>query len=583
MSTSSAALPSVAPPRVAAPIVDARFAKWLVIANGVVPLLLLAWDGLHHQLGVNEVNFAIRTTGMVGLVLLVASLAITPLRRLTGWSTLIAVRRNIGVLGFTYIATHFAIYFWWDRAHDLGSTVNEIVTREYLWYGFGALVVMIPLAVTSTDRMVSRLGAVRWKRLHRLAYAVVIAGVVHYYLLVKSDKTQPTIFAYALGALLAFRVVAHYVDLRREVQSGKAKLRAAKASATAPRAFWKGELQIARIFDETPDVKTFRLVAPGGGPLPFQHVAGQYINLHLTIDGRRVNRSYTIASSPTRNAYCEISVKRAAFGSKHLHDTWREGALVKVSAPAGKFYFAGPEAERVVLVAGGIGITPMMSVVRSLTDRGWRGEMYLLFSVRAASDVVFRDELAYLQARFPNLHVAITVTSATDEPGATWTGRRGKIDRGLLESFVPGLGRAGDRAMLCGPDAMMTAMRALLVEIGVPDADIHQEAFVSTPPSAVSDGAGSADGEPGEPATITFTRSGRTLDNTTLTVLEAAEECGVAIPFECRAGVCGQCKTHLTSGKVAMEVQDALAAADRTRGIVLACQARPRGDIVVDA
>src|SRR5258708_36452496 len=112
----------------------------------------------------------------------------------------------------------------------------------------------------------------------------------------------------------------------------------------------------------------FRVVAPTCGPLPFVQTAGQCLNLALTIDGRRMNRSYTIASSPTRNAYCEISVKRSANGnggSKHLHDTWREGQLVKVSAPAGKVFFAGHEAERVVLIAGGIGITPAMSVVRS--------------------------------------------------------------------------------------------------------------------------------------------------------------------------------------------------------------------------
>ena len=553
-------------------VVDARFGKWLVIVNGLVPAALLAWDAANHNLGVDEVNFAILTTGLIGVVLLVASLAITPLRKLTGWAGLISIRRNLGVLGFFYILTHFLIFFWFDRDHDIGSTLHEILAREYLWFGFGALVLMVPLAITSTDGMVSRLGAKKWKLLHRLNYVIVAGGIYHFYLERKSDKALPELFAAILTALLLYRLVAHYLALRGEVKMAREKLVAARAAGPKKKTFWKGELQIARIFDETHDVKTFRFVHPEGGPLPFEHVAGQYINLHLTIDGKRVNRSYTIASSPTRHAYCEISVKKAqnGYGSKHLHETWREGMRIQVSAPAGKFFFAGHEAERVVLIAGGIGITPMMSVVRSLTDRGWKGDMYLMFSVRKPEDVVFSEELKYLQARHPNLHVDVVVSS-----------ERGHITKDIIRAFVPDLKRGP--VMLCGPDPMMTAMRKTLVDMGIPDAEIHQEAFISTPP--MEPGAP----EPEEPlpegaaANITFERAGKTAESTELTVLEAAEECGVAIPFECRSGICGQCKTRLISGKVHMEVQNALTNADRAKGLVLACQARATRDVVVDA
>jgi ferredoxin-NADP reductase/DMSO/TMAO reductase YedYZ heme-binding membrane subunit len=549
-----------------------------VIVNGLVPLTLLVVGAFRHQLGVNVVNFAIRTTGLVGLVLLVLSLLITPLRKLTGWSQLISVRRNLGVLGFSYIALHFLIFFWWDRDHDIGSTVSEILERQYLWFGFGALLAMIPLAITSTDGMVSRLGAKTWKRLHRLTYPAIFAGAIHYLLLVKSDTRQPTAFLYTLGALMLARVVMHHYDVRGALALANKKLEGAKAAGPKQKKFWKGELQIARIFNETPDVKTFRFVSPDGGPLPFEHIAGQYINLHLTIDGKRVNRSYTIASSPTRSAYCEISVKRAAFGSKYLHENWQEGQRVKVSAPAGKFYFAGHEAERVVLIAGGIGITPMMSVVRSLTDRGWRGEMYLLFSVRKVADIVFKEELAYLQARFANLHVKVTITN---DPDAAWDGARGPITKELVAGFVPTLKHGP--VMLCGPDPMMTAMRKLLVELGIPDAEIHQEAFISTPPMEPGAPEPEVELPAGVAANIEFQKSGKTAESTELTVLEAAEECGVTIPFECRSGICGQCKTKLVSGKVAMEVQDALTPADRAKGLILACQARAAKDVVIDA
>ncbi|HEY1552188.1 MAG TPA: ferric reductase-like transmembrane domain-containing protein [Kofleriaceae bacterium] len=562
-------------------LVDNHFAKLLVIVNACVPAAMLLWDAFHGQLGVNSVNFAIRTTGLIGLVCLVLSLAITPLRWLVGWQQLIAIRRNFGVAGFVYISIHFSIFFWWDRGHSVSSTVDEIIQRSYLWYGFGALVMMIPLAITSTDGMVSRLGPRAWKTLHRLNYAIVVAGCIHYLLLVKSDLRAPLAFLSVTGGLLAARVVMREIDLRRELAAAKLKL---KLNKPAKPKFWSGELKIARIFQETPDVKTFRMVNPGGGPLPFDHVAGQYLNLALTIDGKPVKRSYTIASAPNR-AYVEISVKRAAdgYGSKHLHDTWKEGDLVKVAAPSGKFFFAGHESDRIVLLAGGIGITPMMAVTRSLTDRGWLGEIYLVFSVRKRVDIVFESELDYLRARFPKLHVLVMLSEETD---AGWTGARGRITADALRAFIPDFTHGP--VMVCGPDPMMTAMRALLVGMGIPDGEVHQEAFVSPPAVAaeVSNDAG-ADDPPlpdGETATLTFAKSGLTaqIGNAT-TILEAAEEAGVEIPFECRSGICGQCKTRLVHGKVRMDAQDALTNHDRSRGLVLACQSRCTRDCTIDA
>ena len=550
-------------------IVDNTFAKRLVIINALVPAALLIVDAFRHDLGVNEVNFAIKTTGLVGLVLLVSSLLITPLRKLTGWNTLIAVRRNLGVIGFGYVAAHFLIFFWWDQDHDVVGTLREIFDRVYLWFGFGALLLMVPLAATSTDGMLSRLGAKRWKRLHRLAYPAILGGSIHYILQAKSDIRQPVVFAGALGALLLYRVVVAAVPKKKPQKK--------------QRSFWAGELELAKLTDETHDVRTFRFVNPAGGPLPFEHVAGQYLNLALTIDGKRVNRSYTIASPPTRRDYCEISVKKApnGYGSRHLHETWKEGDLVKVSAPAGKFVFAGHEAARVVLLAGGIGITPMMSVISSLTDRGWAGDMYLVFSVRLVKDVVFRAEIAELCAKHPNLHVKITVSG---DPDAAWDGARGNITRELLEGFIPGF--TSGPVLVCGPDPMMTAMRKLLVGMGLPDTDVHQEAFISPKAAAPGDQSSATEEPPlaeGQVANLTFQKSGTETQTSDQTVLEAAEDAGVEIPFECRSGICGQCKTKLITGLVRMDNQDALTAADRAKGLILACQARPTRDCTFDA
>jgi ferredoxin-NADP reductase/DMSO/TMAO reductase YedYZ heme-binding membrane subunit len=588
-------------------LVDGKFAKRLVWINGLIPALVLGWDAIQGQLGINDVNYAIRTTGKLSIVFLTLSLLVTPLRKLTGWNPLIAVRRNLGLYGFYYALTHFSIFFAFDRDGSVGSTLTEIVERQYLWFGFGALLLMVPLAVTSTDGMVSRLGAKRWKLLHRLSYAVVFGAVVHFWLLVKSDLRQPKTFAAIFGAMILYRIAFHYVDLRRDLAAARKKATTAKAAAgaSAPkkRKFWSGELRVARVFDETHDVKTFRFVSPDGGPLPFENVPGQYLSLALQIDGKRVNRSYTIASSPTRGAYCEISVKNVGYASGHLHRTLREGHAIKVSAPAGKFFFAGHEAKRIVLIAGGVGITPMMSIVRSLTDRCWTGDIYLVFANKTRVDIIFEHELAYLQKRFPNLHVRHTLSKEADP---AWDGARGHITRELVEGLVPEL-KSGP-VMLCGPDPMMTAMREMLVGMGVPDAEIHQEAFVSPPAAeepatatagaaaAASDGGAAAtavatatavdaaEGADGAEGNVRFLRAGKTAElSAGLTLLEAAEEAGVDIAFECRSGICGQCKTKLVSGRVSMDVQDALTPADKAKGLILACQVRAAGSLVVDA
>nr|HEX4315329.1 ferric reductase-like transmembrane domain-containing protein [Kofleriaceae bacterium] len=568
----------------APPLVDGKLLKTIVIVSALVPAGLLVWDALHGQLGANDVNFAIRSTGMLGLVFMSLSLVITPLRRLTGYAPLLGIRRNLGVYGFLYILTHFLIFVVYDRAGSIASTVHEIIERQYLWFGFAALVIMTPLAITSFDGMVTKLGPKRWKLLHRLAYVAVLCGVVHFYLLVKADTTNPVAFGVVFGGLMTYRVGRHYFDLRGEVKQAKDKLAAAKKAGPAKKKFWSGELRVARIFDETHNVKTFRMVPLAGGALPFEAIAGQYINLALTIDGKRVNRSYTIASAPTRSHYVEISVKRDGLASKHLHASLKQGDTIKVGAPAGKFFFAGHEAERVVLVAGGVGITPMMSVIRSLTDRGWTGDMYLVFAVKTRADIIFEKELALLQERHPNLHVVVTLTGEpADSP---WTGARGRIDRALVEGFVPSVGSS--RVMLCGPDAQMKAARALFVSLGVPDGQVHEEEFVSPPAPATSAAADAAMAPPvdaGDPSgafTVAFKRAGKTADVVGLTVLEAAEDNDVTIPFECRSGICGQCKCKLVSGRVVMEAQDALSAGDRAKGLILACQARPVQNCEID-
>jgi len=558
----------------------------LVLVNGAVPGAILAYDAYNGQLGVNAVNYAIRTTGLLALIFLVSSLLITPLKRITGWNALVAPRRALGLYGFFYLCVHFSIFFGLDREASVTSTVHEILSRWYLLFGSAALLTLIPLAVTSTDAMITRLGPRRWKRLHRLAYLATALGCLHYILLVKSDLRQPVVFAVILGVLLLFRVVAYYLNLRKH------QAKPVVVSTPARKKFWSGKLRVARTFDETPDVRTFRLAPVGGGVLPFSYRPGQYLNLALMIEGKRVNRSYTIASSPARSDYCELTVKKAdaGYASHHLHEMLREGSELDVSAPAGRFVFDGEGHDRVLLVAGGVGITPVMSMLRALTDRCWPGRIDLVFSAKTAADIIFREELDYLAKRFPNLHVCVTLSREPKE--SAWSGERSKITRELLARVLPD--PKGVPIFLCGPEAMMASMQTLLGEMGVPASNVHVEAFLS-PPRFPAEEEGAADQEradteqspardAGVMVSVRFSRSGVSADLADgQTLLEAAEEVGVDMPFDCRSGICGQCKTQLLEGRVVMSVQDALTAGDRKRNLVLACQARAVGDVVVDA
>jgi sulfoxide reductase heme-binding subunit YedZ len=193
---------------------DLRFAKLLVLVNCAVPAVLLGWDAWHHQLGANPVNFAILTTGMLALIFLVLTLAVTPLRKLTGLNWIIFSRRTLGLYAFFYALLHFLIFFSLDRGFNVSSTMSEMVKRKYLLVGITGLLVMVPLAVTSTNAMIKRLGGKRWRALHRLAYVAAIAGAVHYYMQVKKDVRQPLAFAAVLAILLGYRVVESWRQYR---------------------------------------------------------------------------------------------------------------------------------------------------------------------------------------------------------------------------------------------------------------------------------------------------------------------------------------------------------------------------------
>jgi sulfoxide reductase heme-binding subunit YedZ len=187
-----------------------RFAKWLVLVNAAVPATLLGWDAWQHKLGANPVNFAILTTGLMALIFLLLTLLVTPLRKISGWNWIISFRRTLGLYAFFYACLHFLIFFSLDRGFSVSGTLLEMVKRKYLIVGGTGLLLMVPLAVTSTNAMIKRLGGKRWRALHRLAYVAATAGVIHYKMQAKADVRQPLAFMAVLAVLLGYRLVTYW-------------------------------------------------------------------------------------------------------------------------------------------------------------------------------------------------------------------------------------------------------------------------------------------------------------------------------------------------------------------------------------
>ena len=185
--------------------------KPLVFVVCLIPLGQLAYRAYDADLGANPIDTVTRFTGSWALIFLLASLAVTPLRRLTGWHELIKFRRMLGLYAFFYALLHFSTFVGLDHFFDLDRIGKDILKRPYVTAGFTAFVLMIPLALTSTASMIRRLGKC-WQQLHRLVYLAAIAGVIHFYWLVKSDIRRPAQYAAVLALLLGYRLVVRWLQ-----------------------------------------------------------------------------------------------------------------------------------------------------------------------------------------------------------------------------------------------------------------------------------------------------------------------------------------------------------------------------------
>jgi sulfoxide reductase heme-binding subunit YedZ len=201
-----------------------RLTKIAIFLFALIPLGHLVWKALHDGLGANPIEVITHSTGDWTLILILTTLSITPLRRITHQYWLIGVRRMIGLFAFFYGTLHFLTYIWLDKFFNVHDILHDVAKRRFVTVGFSAFVLLIPLAVTSTKGWIRRLGGKNWQRLHRLIYLTGILAVVHYIWLVKVDLRKPIEYAIALTILLAYRIgvwISEKASEKRNQQAGQ--------------------------------------------------------------------------------------------------------------------------------------------------------------------------------------------------------------------------------------------------------------------------------------------------------------------------------------------------------------------------
>lgn len=523
-----------------------RWIKALLFAVCLVPLGWLAWRAWQENLSANPIEFITHFTGDWTIRFIVLTLAVTPLRRLLRLPDLIRFRRMLGLYAFFYGSLHFLTWLWLDKFFDIHEIAQDVVKRSFITAGFVSLLLMLPLAITSTNGWIKRLGAKRWQWLHRAVYGAAIAGAVHYYWLVKSDIRLPALY----GSILAILLAARLFGPRKG---------GAKNSIS---------LKLASITRQTADTVTLRFPLAGGKPLGAK--PGQFLTFDWVVDGSKRPRSYSISSSPLRTDYVEITVKQQGVVSTYLNRDAKAGLTVEAHGPFGQFVFDEKQHRSIVLFAGGSGITPMLSMLRYIEETAADTEVTLFYAVRTGHDVIFQEELDGLRKRLPRFRYHVVAS----RPEAEWTGLRGHVDRALIERELVRVG--GQTFFLCGPAAFMASVEEILLSMGVDAGQIRQERFTI---------GASASAAPAAPVySVEFAKSGRKQEGSSAeSLLTIAETHGINIPSSCRVGQCGTCATRVLEGEVEMETEDGLDPALRAQGYRLMCVGRARGPVRLDA
>ncbi|HVN70792.1 MAG TPA: FAD-binding oxidoreductase [Desulfomonilia bacterium] len=337
----------------------------------------------------------------------------------------------------------------------------------------------------------------------------------------------------------------------------------------------KVRLRVSEIRQETNSTKTFRTVAQDGFLPPFQ--AGQYINVFVDAGGVRTSRPYSISSSPTQLGYYDITVRSMedGFVSSYFLEEVKVGDSFESTAPSGNFchnpLFHG---EDLVFLAGGSGITPFMSMIREVADRGLSRRIHLIYGSRDQDDVIFHDELKEITGRHGNIALSIVIS----DPSEGYQGVTGFITAELIKDVLGDL--SGKMFYLCGPDVMYSFCLKELEKLGIKKRKIRTEVY--GPPKDITRQPGWPGDIGREKMFMVRLKGGRNIQaKASEPLMVSLERAGLPIPALCRSGECSLCRTKLLSGRVFQPDGVRLRKSDRVFGYIHPCMAYPLSDLEI--
>lgn len=401
-----------------------------------------------------------------------------------------------------------------------------------------------------------------------------------------------------ISAAVIFQVLllsaAGLLKYRAAVQPGVASNPATTTSAGAAWAGWRDFRVVRRVDeDEQHSQCSFYLKPVDGMPLA-AFKPGQFLTFQLMVPGQTLTRCYSLSDRPSADHY-RVTIKRQqappdrpgvppGLASSHFHEAVQTGDILRVRAPSGAFFVDPDPAHDIVLIAGGIGITPMLSMLQWCVDEQPNRGIYLYYGLRCGHEHVFKPQLVKLAASHPNFHltVAYSQPGSTDEPGRDFQ-HLGYVDLELIKNTLP---HGQHQFYICGPPPMMRSLVPAIKAWGVAAADIHFEAFgpasVRSVASTGSDAQAISHNAATKAHSVQFLQTGRTIEWTAAsrTLLDFAEINGVDIDSGCRAGSCGACQTKLLSGSVAYADKPDY---DIAPGHCLPCVGVPSTDLVLAA
>jgi len=349
-------------------------------------------------------------------------------------------------------------------------------------------------------------------------------------------------------------------------------------------------LKVKEIIQETHDANTVVFEKPNEG---FNYKPGQYLTLKFDIGGESVRRAYSLCSSPISDADLAVTVKRVENGkvSNYIANSLRGGDTVEVMPPMGNFKvdIDASRAHHYVLLGGGSGITPLMSIIKSVLEVEVNSKLSLIYANKSEADIIFHSALTELQSRFGD---RLKVIHSLDQAGDSWTGLKGMLTRMSILSIVQDIMGADSLSKsfwLCGPGGFMEEVQSALGFLGIAKDAINREIFTAPLPDpnkeAKTVSAEPVAGKRGD-YTIKVKLDGDEKDvhvKNKTTILEAVLDDGMDPPYACQMGVCCTCRAKVLSGQVEMEEDEGLSDQEIEDGYILTCQSHPlTPDVVIE-